>query len=134
MELRKKVKSDAILEDINRPKFLGSLTVGDTGEETFGPFKLTWKINIDTISWTLSKDGILNDSRIGGNLKYVGWNRIHINSEIDLSFKEFEIYVHEWPLFKEAMDFLYYDLGAKAATGTYEKSFVNPENLIKGVL
>lgn len=35
-----------------------------------------------------------------------------------------EIYVHEWPNIKEALDFLYYDLGAKIAAGTYEKSFI----------
>lgn len=122
---------------------LGSLEVGETGQKDFGPFRLVWEVQMDNIEWSLNDIKDPHESWFAGALKYVGWNRIELASELSLeqqlankkkyagtSLKaappNFEVYVHEWPYLKEAMDFLYYDLGRKSAEGTYEKSFVRP--------
>ncbi len=125
---------------------LGLLEVGETGEKDFGIFRLVWKIQMDHIEWSLNEIKDPQESWLTGALKYKGWNRIEIESEITIeqqlankkmfenNFKylssanpSFTIYVHEWPYIKEALDFLYYDLGRKSAVGTYENSFVRPE-------
>ena len=128
---------------------LGDLTVGETGQKDFGPFRLVWKVQMDHIEWSLNEKEDPQESWLSGALKYKGWNRIEVDSEISLEQQladkklfennkylssakpSFMVYVHEWPHLKEAIDFLYYDLGRKSAEGTYENSFVKPEILKK---
>lgn len=128
---------------------LGNLTIGETGKKVFGNFRLTWKVNQDHIAWTLADPKDLDRGVLRGDLKYVGWNRMrvepvegftisniteHLNdlksplASFGMSplLAEFQVYVHEWPDYKEALDFVYYELGAKAAAGTYEESFIKP--------
>ncbi len=109
-------------------QMLGDLKVGEQGQRIFGDFTLTWLVYIDHIAWDL----YLNDnsgvfSPLSGYLKYVGWNRLTTN-KYNYKFDEIEIYVHQWPMVKDALDFLYYELGRQSAVGTYEKSFLKPEN------
>ena len=118
---------------------LGTLEVGEKGAKDFGNFRLVWEVNLDHLQWALNEIKYPQISWLTGALKYVGWNRIEIASEISLEEQledkqrnflvaapNFEIYVHEWPSVKEALDFLYYDLGAKISAGTYERSFIKP--------
>jgi hypothetical protein len=116
---------------------LGLLEVGDRGYKEFGKFSLYWEVYIDNVTWSLNETNRPQKSWLAGAIKYVGWNRIEINSieeSADLSEVQdwlkparfFEIYVHDWPSIREALDFVYYDLGRKIAVGTYEDSFVKP--------
>lgn len=118
---------------------LGTLEVGEKGTKDFGNFRLAWEVNLDHLQWALNEIKYPQESWLTGALKYVGWNRIEIASEMSLEKQlqnkqsnflaaspNFQVYVHEWPSIKEALDFLYYDLGAKISAGTYEKSFIKP--------
>ncbi len=120
---------------------LGELPVGSTGQKQFGDFTLSWTVYIDHIAWQLT-DGTAHPNAFQGMLsgvfKYVGWNewnllrgpnedKEHINFEIPPSMT---IYVHDWPHIKDALDYLYYDLGYKIAKDLGpegRKDFIRPE-------
>lgn len=129
---------------ISRAMKLGTLEVGEVGLKNFGTFCLFWTVQMDHIQWSLNEIKNPQESWLTGALKYKGWNRIEIDSETSLEqqfldkkmFEDnqylasarpsFMVYVHDWPMIKAALDFLYYDLGRKSAVGTYEKSFEEP--------
>lgn len=104
--------------------YLGKLKVGSAGQKEFAPFTLTWNVTIDCVEWRISEGKGINYYELCGALKYVGWNRIETT---DSAVPYFECYVHDWPAFKQAMDYLYYELGYQAAFGTYQDSFLNPD-------
>lgn len=124
-------------EKLEKARQLGSLIVGDKGQKDFGSFRLVWTVQSDNIEWSLNEIEDPQKSWLTGALKYVGWNRIEITSEMSLEEQlqnkqsnflaaapNFEVYVHEWSALKKALDFLYYDLGRKSAKGTYEDGFI----------
>ncbi len=118
----------------------GILKQGTKGEENFGPLTLEYEITGDGISWEiLGRETLINGPRLHGYLKYKGWNRLQVVShdevmerimKIDSSPANFTCYVQDWPHLKEALDFVYYELGKKIAHGSgYYKSFLKPEEL-----
>ena len=99
---------------------LGNLEVGSSGQQMFGDFQLSWRVFTDHVAWEILDTMAGMPRNITGALKYVGWNRFHTNG------RDFEVYVHQWPDFKNAIDYLYYNIGKAIAAGTYESSFEDP--------
>ena len=130
---------------------LGSLVVGAKGEEHFGSWVLGWEVYLDHVAWVIyqnNPDFGRDNVALKGALKYVGWNRFNVEGLHDpvtgkmpegpMTFNRegelvpdggprIEVYVHDWPYVRRALDFLYYALGAKIAQGTYEESFKSTE-------
>lgn len=61
---------------------LGNLEVGEEGSKDFGPFRLVWKVQMDHIEWALNEIEHPQESWLSGALKYKGWNRIEVDSEV----------------------------------------------------
>lgn len=116
---------DSAIDFINAdsPNKLGSLLIGEQGTKDFGDFTLVWKVNRDHLEWALNDRREPQESWLAGILKPAGWNRIEIQSEQDEYQKlmslenspfvraaHFEVYFHQWPSLKTAMDFIFNDL------------------------
>ena len=105
--------------------YIGNIRVGTKGEKQFGNFNLFWTARIDGIDWTLVDLNKQDSNILEGYLKYVGWNRISIPNQ-PMALSKFEIYVHEWPSIKQAIDYIYYELGFQISAGTYQDNFIKP--------
>lgn len=114
---------------------LGKMVIGGRGKEDFGEWSLHWKVvSFDGVAWALFRpsDSGTAAPALKGFLKYVGWNRFSVKPMADIldddkrgGDSDLQVYVHEWPYVRRALDWLYYELGARiAAEGPYEESFV----------
>ena len=95
-------------------KRLGQLVVGGKGSEKFGPYMLTWTVTLDGLDWKLSDyeaEARGHQGWMQGYLKYVGWNRFDVVKAP--STGDLEVYVHDYPYFRAALDYLYFGLGAQ---------------------
>ena len=103
---------------------LGTMLVGETGLREFGSFRLSWTVKIDHIAWELRDEGQYarkGEPPLQGALKYVGWNRMSIPT-MPNGADEFEVYQHQWPHVRAALDCLYDELLPQIAANTYAKA------------
>lgn len=83
---------------------LGRLPIGQVGEKAFGPFTLTWRVDMDHVAWELVHVAAFDRPKFKGALKYVGWNRFEVEGQV-------EAFCSEWPAIRAAINYVYYVIG-----------------------